>query len=259
MSRVIKLKEFSDGNILITTHQYYKLKPKRIETPIDFNSNIVSYSCYMSCRDYSLLLKRHYKKLFDKELFRDNPYFFTLTINNYMSTKDLLKKLHNFFVGLNRHFGKFEYFRTLEHNSKYLLHCHILISFYNKPIGLNSDYVSKHLWKLGFVCVKEVSSFMGVLEYLTTFKTQNRHPKTKFYTHFFKGTKIISMSEKFIIGKKTFKEYTIDENQYKRIIKDNEHLNSCGGFMKIDSHNYFDDDSQKSKTCIDRVYIRYSG
>lgn len=260
MKRIIKVKEFSDGSLLILPHQYHKSKPKLKEKPLyydfDFNSPPPHYFD-MSSRDYSLLLKRNYKKLFDKELFMDNPYFFTLTTSNYISVKDLLKKLHNFFVNLNRHFGKFEYLRTIEYNRSRLLHLHLLVCFYNKPVELNGFYVEKHLWKLGFVCVREVSSFMGVIEYLTTYKKNNLQPLTKRYTLFSKGTKIISMSKNFIIGKKEYKEYTIDINHYNKIINDTQDIEKYGGFKREDFHHYFDEENQESKKCIDRIYIRH--
>ncbi len=99
---------------------------------------------------------------------------------------------------------------------------------------------------------------MGVLEYCTTYKKNNiQKGKNKGYTYFPKGTKIISMSENFIVKNKEYEEFEIDKSTFYNFLSQREEIEINGGFMRIDKHSYFNNYYQETKECIDRVFVRF--
>lgn len=261
MSNVIKVKIYKDNTLEIIPHPYYSNSQKRNLLPKNpYRESVFIESSYMSSKEYSLLLKRRYRELFNKQLLLDNPYFFTLTLRERLSLNQLNKEFHKFIVYVKRRVGKPEYLRVFEfHNKGTRLHIHALLTFKERPINLNKEYIEKYLWKLGSVHFKRAWSAMGALEYCTTYKLNNiQKGKNKYLTYFPKGTKIISMSENFVVSDKDYDEKIVDTKTFYNLLSQKENIEENGGFMRIDEHFYFNEYYQEVKVCLDRVFVRFN-
>lgn len=259
MKNTIILRVYKDNTIEIIPHPYYPNPNKTNLLPKNpYRESTYIESSYMSSREYSLLLKRRYRELFSKQLSLDNPYFFTLTLRERIPLKQLNIEFHKFIVYVNRKVGKPEYLRAFEfHNKGSRLHIHTLLSFRENPTNFTKEYIEKYLWKLGSVHFKRAWSPMGVLEYCTTYKKNDiQKGKNKGLTYFPKGTKIISMSENFVLSDKEYEEQIIDKKTFYNLLSQKETIEENGGFMRVDEHFYFNEYYQEIKECMDRVFIR---
>ena len=258
MNNKIKIKIYGDNTLEIIPHPYYHNPNKNTLIPKNPNreSSFIE-SSFMNSKEYSLLLKRTYRKLFTSQLCLNNAFFITLTLKEIISIKQLNKEFHKFIVYTRRKISKPEYFRAFEfHNKGNRLHVHVLLSFNQQPTNLTKEFIEKNLWKLGAVDIKKSWSTMGALEYCTTYKRNNiQNDKNKGYTYFPKGTKIISMSENFIVKNKDYEEFEIDKSTFHNFLSQREEIEINGGFMRIDKHSYFNNYYQEVKECIDRVFV----
>lgn len=255
----MKVRIYIDNTVEIIPHSFYPTPPKLDYLPKNpYRESTYIESSYMSSRDYSLTIKRIHRKLFSKQLSMDNLYFFTLTLKEKISLKQLNVAFHNFIVYVKRYFGKVEYLRAFEfHNKGDRLHVHVLLSFKDNPANLTKDFIEKYLWKLGNVHFEKSWNITGAIQYLTTYKKNNiQKNQNKGYTYFPKGTKIFSMSKNFILSDKEYKEIEIDKETYYFILSKKAEINKSGGFVREDKHFYYDERTQTTRECMDRVFIR---
>lgn len=262
MSKKIKVTLYEDNTIRIDTHPYQPTNTVKNYIPSSKPNRgmIKPQYDYMTKSNYFRLLNKTYKKLFGKRLKQDNSYWVTLSLDNdhsYYTEKRISQEFHKFIVYLGRYFEKPEYIRVLEyHENSFRLHIHTILSFKTNPKEFNELFIEEHLWKIGNVSVKPVSSFMGLLEYTKTKKSSNFHPKLKGYTKFQPNTKIFSMSQGFVIGDKEYKESFVDKSVVLDLLKKQREIKDNGGNLLVDQHVFYNNKSYKPEICIDRLYLR---
>ncbi len=263
MENKIKMVVYDDNSILIDTHPYKQSKTKRTILPSrnPRNSSNKPPPKYMTKRSYNAILKKTHKRLFGKILNINNPYWITFTLNNankHLDEKEISQEFHKFIMCVSYHFGKPAYIRAIEYQNKsgLRLHIHALLSFKDKPKGFNRSYVKKHLWKLGNVKIKLAYDCMGLIEYITIFKEQNINPTDKNFTNFIRGSKIISMSNDFIIGQQPSNETLIDKETLTAILNQVNELEDNGLRVRVNQHYFYNDNTQQIQCCIDNVFIR---
>ena len=255
-----RVRIYDDNRITISLHDFNPTPKRETKLPIKNKTTPILKNVYMSCSDYSKLLKRVHRRLWERDFNQDNCVFITLTLKRNIGYHTLNDKLHKFFVYVKRKFGPFEYVRSFELQEKiHRYHIHTILQFENKPIGLDKDAIES-LWGLGVCDVQPINDIRGAIQYMTIFKEQHIQRDNEHFTYFRKGTRVISTSQRFGVPIKedSYRDDFVTYDHLKKILEYHRLSFECGDgtFIRIDSHNYYDYNRMEISLCWDKVFIR---
>lgn len=238
-----------NDRMLITMHGFYR--NKRVILPTNQPKKPGAGIIHMSIKDYKAILKRTHKKLFLRSFGNEYYYFITLTLTAYYPFDRVNTEFRRFLLNLKRHYGKPEYFRSIEYGRNRRFHIHAIIGFKEKPLKMDKYNIQKY-WKLGIVNLKKVTDIYGVIQYMTKFKLETNRPDSKF-TPFNKGDRVLASSNHFGVDCKK-REIPITNKQLGKIISQFVPCNDK--FVRFDYHKYFNQTKGTVDTCTDRIFIR---
>lgn len=208
---------------------------------------------FMTKLKYTKTLKRYRNKLYDLDIIAEKSVFITLTTNNSFVWNELKLKLQAFILCIKRNFGKIFYIRAIESQNKGIhFHIHLIIMFENSiPNDFNKLWIEKH-WKQGFIDFKKVKEPYGIIDYFTTFKSENINPDDDNYTKIPEFVQIITYSADFPKAEK--KEIITNETEMTEIIDNFKDTNEKA-FVYSEGHKYVDKNTGELGYCLDRQYI----
>ncbi len=255
-----KVRIYNDNRMTITLHEFNPTPKREPKLPVRNKTTPILTNMYMSCSEYSKLLKRFHRKLWERDFNQNNCVFITLTLNKDLGYHTLSEELRKFFIYVTRKFGPFEYVRVFELQEKiHRYHIHTILQFDNKPTTIDKGIIET-LWGLGVCDVQPVYDIRGVIQYITKFKEQHIQQENDHFTYFRKGTRVITTSQHFGIplNKESYREDYITHDHLNQILKYHWNMfdNGEGPFVRIDSHKHYDFESQESYNCWDKVFIR---
>ena len=213
---------------------------------------------YMTTQQYTKTLKKFKNKLYDLDIQANKSVYITLTTSSISLWNDLKSRFQALILCLKRNFGKIYYIRAIEsHDKDNHFHIHMIVMFENEiPTNLNKEWIEKH-WKQGFVDYKNVSEPYGIIDYMTTFKSENINPTNDKYTKLPQFVQVISHSVDFPKSEK--KEIITTKNEMSEIVDSfKEYCFEETGkqaYVYSDGHKYIDKDTGEIIYCLDRQYL----
>jgi len=195
-------------------------------------------------------LNRYLERLVELDLEKEKCLFLTLTIcnekyNDYEKICDRFKVFTNK-IRFNRKVGNFYVgaIRFIEVQQKGFFHIHCIVVFNVKNIALTWKDL-RRMWGWGYVRVKAVSYLFGLYDYLT--KTKHGTENDGKFTRYPKGARVIQISQNLPKGKG--ENITISSEECAALIQSDKFV----GHLKI--HKYFDTDTQRVRTVIDKMVL----
>lgn len=201
---------------------------------------------------YRRTLNRNFSKLIELDLDNDKCLSLTLTIrseeyNTYEKISDRFKhftnevrfskKVGNSYVGA---------VRFIEVQEKGFFHIHALIVFDTSNINLKWKHLHR-MWGWGYVKVKTVYYFIGLIDYLTNPKHGTENDHSNKFTRYPKSVKVIYISPNLPRGKSETIDITAEECA--ALVGDERVI----GHIKV--HKYYDLVTQRVRTCIDKMVL----
>lgn len=195
-------------------------------------------------------LNRYFERLVELDLEKEKCLFLTLTICNekydhYEKISDRFKDFTNK-IRFNRKVGN-SYLgsaRFIEVQQRGFFHIHCIVVFNRKNVGLTWKDL-RRMWGWGYVKVKPVNNFLGLFDYLTNPKHGTGSDGE--FTRYPKGARAIYISRK--LPKCKSENITISSEECAALIQSDKFV----GHLKI--HKYFDTDTQKVRTVIDKMVL----
>ena len=255
-----RVRIYKDNRMTIFLHEFNPTPMVGPKLPYRNRSTPTLIDVYMTCSDYIKALKRHHRKLWEKDFVEDKCMFATLTLQEDLTYEKLLNEYHRFVVYFTRKFGKFEYFRTIELHEKIpRFHIHLILEFKDNVATITQSDIER-LWGLGQCYLEPIDDIRGLIQYLTKFKEQHKQKDNPHFTCFHKGARVLSMSYNFgtPIGQDSFRDCYITHEQMVGLVQHHNDLffDNNGPFVRIDSHEYYDYVDKEVYRYWDRVYIR---
>lgn len=257
-----KIRIYDDNRLTIITHDFNPFQRTSPLPSIDNTPTSKIINKYMSTKDYTRLLKRAHKKLWDRSFDQERCAFTTLTLSKDLDYHNLCNEFHRFLVYVKRKFGKFEYLKSIELQEQTLrYHIHAILQFQDILPRINQSNIEK-LWGLGVCDYKPVFDIWGVIQYLTKLKEQHLQKENPLFTHFLRGAKVISTSQHFgaQINSDSYRDEYITADHLKFILDFhfNKFSDKSGKFVRVDEHQFYNYQKCKMDSCMDRVFIRTS-
>ena len=189
-------------------------------------------------------LNRYFERLFELDINNNNCLFVTLTIssqndNKYQRVSGLFKR----FIGGIRGLAKNSYigtFRSIELQRNGFFHIHCVLIFDKENNVLSSSDIES-LWKWGLIEVKAVKDRFGLFDYFTNIKHDLENGKDEIFTKYPKGARIIYISPN--LPKCSTNNSAVPQ----------ELSNDCEAHIK--SHQFYDSNSNKMRTKIDKLVL----
>ncbi len=243
--------EVFSNKVAINVHPFNPNRSGNYVCPWTLGKSKVFKSEYTPTREYKRTLKRARKMLFGLDLQYDKMKFLTLGTNEEMTWKEIVARCKSFINKLKNEYEGINYIRTIEHyqNGTNNYHIHIIVIFKDKAPVLNRDWLKEH-WQYGHVDVKNgiKNREVGVIEYITLFKTSNLQQDNLYLTKYPSNARFIVFSKNLLKEKKEM-SYKMNwtEEQYNSFMNE---VKSTNGQVFYDGHYY-----DKDKYCLDKVYI----
>lgn len=201
---------------------------------------------------YKRTLNRYFERLIELDIDNKKCLSLTLTIRNakynaYDKISDRFKRFTNE-VRSSKKVGS-SYVgavRFIEVQEKGFFHIHCILVFDTADIKLTWKDLHR-MWGWGFVKVTTVYYLIGLIDYLTNLKQGVKNEQNEKFTRYPKKARVIYISPNLPRGKSENIDMTVEECA--ALINDE----NCIGHLKI--HKYLDTETQKVKTCIDKMVL----
>lgn len=201
---------------------------------------------------YRRTLNRYFERLIELDLEKEKCLFLTLTIcrkeyNSYEKISDRFKcftnnvrfsnKVSNSYLGA---------VRFIEVQQQGFFHVHCVLVFNTNNIKLTWKDLHR-MWGWGYVKVKPVYDYLGLIDYLTNPKHGVENEESDKFTRYPKGARVIYISPN--LPKCKCENISITAEECVALLQNGEHV----GHLKI--HKYFDKVSQSVKIHIDKMAL----
>ena len=201
---------------------------------------------------YRRTLNRNFEKLIELDVFNERSLFLTLTIreeqyNTYEKICDRFKVFTNK-VRFNKAVGN-SYVgavRFIEVQEKGFFHIHAILVFNTADIRLTWKDLHR-MWGWGFVKVKKVYDFSGLIDYLTNYKQGSESVFNGNFTRYPKGAKVIYISPN--LPKAKSENMTITAQECAALVQDENTV----GHIKI--HKYYDSACRRVQLAVDKMVL----
>lgn len=201
---------------------------------------------------YRRTLNRNFEKLIELDVFNERSLFLTLTIreeqyNTYEKICDRFKVFTNK-VRFNKAVGN-SYIgavRFIEVQEKGFFHIHAILVFNTADIRLTWKDLHR-MWGWGFVKVKKVYDFSGLIDYLTNNKQGSESVFNGNFTRYPKGAKVIYISPN--LPKATSENISITAQECAALVQDENTV----GHIKI--HKYYDSACRRVRLAVDKMVL----
>ncbi len=201
---------------------------------------------------YRRTLNRNFEKLIELDVFNERSLFLTLTIreeqyNTYEKICDRFKVFTNK-VRFNKAVGN-SYagaVRFIEVQEKGFFHIHAILVFNTADIRLTWKDLHR-MWGWGFVKVKKVYDFSGLIDYLTNYKQGSESVFNGSFTRYPKGAKIIYISPN--LPKAISENIPITAQECAALVQDENTV----GHIKI--HKYYDSACRRVQLAVDKMVL----
>ena len=201
---------------------------------------------------YKRMLNRKFSELIELDIDNEKCLSLTLTIRNakynaYEKISDRFKHFTNE-VRSSKKVGS-SYVgavRFIEVQEKGFFHIHCILVFDTADIKLTWKDLHR-MWGWGFVKVTAVYYLIGLIDYLTNLKQGVKNEQNDKFTRYPKKARVIYISPNLPRGKSENIDMTVEECA--ALINDE----NCIGHLKM--HKYLDTETQKVKTCIDKMVL----
>lgn len=201
---------------------------------------------------YRRTLNRNFGKLIELDLDNDKCLFLTLTIrkeqyNTYEKISDRFKNFTNKVRCSNKVGDSYVgAVRFIEVQAKGFFHVHCILVFTTADIKLTWKDLYK-MWGWGFVKVKPIDDFIGLIDYLTNIKCGVSSGQNDKFTRYPKGAKVIYISPN--LPRANSKNIDMLAEEFAALICDEQ---SIGHFK---GHKYFDQETRKVRLAIDTMVL----
>lgn len=201
---------------------------------------------------YRRTLNRYFEKLIELDLQREKCLFLTLTIkdekyntynqvseqfNSFTDKVRFSKKVCDSYIGT---------IRFIEIQAKGFYHIHCVLVFSKSDIQLTWKDLHR-MWGWGFVKVKYIYDFVGLMDYLTNAKIGSNSLIESKFTRYPKGARVIYVSPNLPKAKSIMTELSVEDCG--RLFEDD---NSIG---HIKFHKYFDPITHRVRCRVDKMLI----
>jgi hypothetical protein len=197
-------------------------------------------------------LNKKFNEILELDLDNDRCLSLTLTIRSkeYNTYEKISDRFKHFTNGVR--FGKkaggtyLGNVRFIEVQEKGFFHIHCLLFFDTDNIKLGWKDLHR-MWGWGYVKVKTVYYFIGLLDYLTNYKDGAENPSDSKFTRYPKGARTILIMPN--LPKAKDKTIDITDEEYAALLRDKNVI----GHLKI--HRYYDRTTGRIRTHIDKMAL----